>query len=273
MIDLHIHTKRSDGVKNPSEVLEIAREEKLDAFAVCDHDNFEAYFEISGLLNDGDPAFIPGVELSAGSGGEDIHILGYLFDTESELFAGTVKEFRDRRNQRAEKMLNKLKTLGIDVPMEMVREIAGDSAIGRPHVAEALVRVGAVNNFAQAFSSYIGYNDPGYVPKENMTPREAIELIHDADGIAVIAHPGICDVIRYIDEFTAYGLDGIEVYHPAHDKAMKKRLKKLADKYSLIMTGGSDYHGREGHWEKIGSQQVPGELFEQLMVKKNNKKN
>ncbi|MFH2036072.1 MAG: PHP domain-containing protein [Candidatus Zixiibacteriota bacterium] len=268
-IDLHIHTTYSDGLSTPSEILEIVREKKLSAFAICDHDNFGALQEFEKLLKPDDPELISGIELSAGQGGEDIHILGYMYNRQSQYFADTVEQFRNNRNHRGALMLKELEKLGIDIPMEMVREIAGDSAIGRPHIADALVRVGAVKKFSEAFDRLIGYDGPAYVPKKNLTPKEAIELIHKADGLAFLAHPGICDVARYIGEFKEYGLDGIEIYHPAHNRSIKKSLKKLAQKESLMISGGSDFHGREGHHEMIGSQSVPAELLDLIKQKMN----
>jgi predicted metal-dependent phosphoesterase TrpH len=271
LIDLHIHTNFSDGQNSPLEILDIVREKRLAAFAVCDHDNYGAVFEINKKLSDDDPEFLAGVELSAGKSGEDIHILGYGFDIDSKTFAAEIERFRENRNRRGAKMLKELKKLGIDIPMQMVRDIAGDSAIGRPHVAEALVKVGAVGHYNRAFSKYIGLDGPAYVPKENLPPRDAIALIHDAGGLAILAHPGISDVCRFIDEFADYGLDGIEIYHPSHDKAMRKSLKKTALRKELLMTGGSDFHGREGHHGKIGSEPVPYEILSLLKDKMKSK--
>lgn len=272
LIDLHIHTNYSDGQNSPAEILEIVRRKKLAAFAVCDHDNFGAYFEIKKKLTPDDPEMISGVELSAGRSGEDIHILGYFIDTASETLASAIKSFCENRNRRGDKMLKELKKLGVDVPMQLVRNIAGESAIGRPHVAEALVRIGAVSHYNQAFSKYIGLEGPAYVHKENISPRRAIELIHQAEGLAILSHPGISDVYRFIDEFADYGLDGIEIYHPGHDRSLRKSLKKTAQRKGLLMTGGSDFHGRVGHHGTIGSEPVPYE-FLALMKEKLKSKN
>jgi len=270
-IDLHIHTTYSDGLNTPEEVLDIVRKKKISAFAISDHDNFGGFDLIKDKLQPGDPELIAGVELSAGQSGEDIHILGYMFDSKSEKFGKAVEGFRNNRNHRGDLMLKELKKLGVEIPMEMVRELAGDSAIGRPHIADALVKVGAIKRFNDAFHKYIGYNDPAYVPKQNLSPKEAIELIHDAGGLAFLAHPGLGNVIRYITEFKGYGLDGVEIYHPAHNRSTKNSLKKIAAKESLLISGGSDYHGREGHHEMIGSQTVSAELLDLMKQRMNNK--
>jgi predicted metal-dependent phosphoesterase TrpH len=268
-IDLHIHTSHSDGLKSPSDILEIVRQLRLAAFSICDHDSYEGYFETRKLLKKNDPELIPGVELSAGSHGEDIHILGYYFDPDSSILESAVRRFREKRNRRGEIMLQRLKKLGIDVSMKLVCEIADGSAIGRPHVADAMVKVNAVERFEDAFTHYIGLRGPAYVPKENLTPKEAIELIHSANGLAVLAHPGIAAAERHIKEFIGYGIDGIEVYHPRHTYAQRKQYMEIVKERHLLATGGSDYHGREGRHGMIGSQPVPLRLLNEMKERSN----
>lgn len=260
-IDLHIHTNYSDGVNSPEEILEIVRRKELKAFSICDHDNLGGYRHLRKILGNNDPELIPGVELSAGQQNEDIHILGYFVDTDSEILNDALGRFRERRNQRGAEMLNKLKELGIDIPLELVLELAGQSAIGRPNVADALVSVKAVKSFGEAFDRYIGYNGPAYVPKHNMTAREAIELIHESAGLAVLAHPGIANAGRHIDEYVGYGLDGIEAYHPMHNSRLQQNFADLAARKNILATGGSDYHGRGDKYGDIGSQSIPEETL------------
>lgn len=260
-IDLHIHTNHSDGLSTPSEVLNIVKSKGLKGFAVCDHDNIEAYFELKKEMKGDDPELVPGVELSAGRGGEDIHILGYFYNPDSKILKEALKEFRENRNRRGDRMLKELKGLGIDLPVRLVYEFAGNSAIGRPHIADALVKIGAVRNYNEAFARLIGIGCPAYIPKENLTPREAIELIHESGGLAFLAHPGIADAGRYIPEFVQYGLDGIEIFHPRHGSAVRRNFVKIADNDGLLKSGGSDYHGRNGQHEMIGSQNVPFEYL------------
>jgi predicted metal-dependent phosphoesterase TrpH len=263
-IDLHIHTTFSDGISSPKEILDMARWKKLKAIAICDHDNFAGYFAIKELRSDNDPEIIPGVELSAGKDGEDIHILGYLFDPQSTAFVNALQEFRDTRNKRGEMMLKRLKEMGMDVPIDLVKEIAGDSAIGRPTVADAMVQVGVIKSFDEAFANYIGLDGPAYVPKQNLSPQKAIELIHAAGGLAFLAHPAVAQAYNYIDEFIGYGLDGLEIHHPYHNSKMRKYLNNTAEERSLLRCGGSDYHGREKHHGKVGSQPVPGEWLDEM---------
>jgi len=270
-IDLHIHSTYSDGIKTPAEILDIVRDLGLAAFALCDHDNFGAYFEAKQLLRNGDPELIPGVELSAGRSGEDIHILGYLFDPNSETLIDALEHFRKVRNQRGELMLEKLKNLGVDISLDLVKEIAGQSAIGRPHIADAMVRMKVIRGFDEAFERYIGLNGPAYIPKANLTPREAIELIHKANGLAILAHPSIADAAKHIEEFIGYGLDGIEVYHPYHTDNQRKRFSKLVSSRTILGSGGSDYHGRDGRYGMIGSMPVPPEYLTAMKTIHNSK--
>jgi predicted metal-dependent phosphoesterase TrpH len=266
-IDLHIHTTFSDGLAEPQEVLEIVRKRKLLAFSICDHDNILGYFAAKKLMTSSDPELIPGVELSAGRDIEDIHILGYYFDPDSAPLNRALEEFRERRNSRARKMLLKLEEMNISIPYELARKIAGSSGIGRPHIADAMVRVGAIKNYETAFAKYIGNNCPAYVPKENMTPGEAIDLIHKAHGLAFLAHPGIGTAGEHIEEFAEQGLDGVEIYHPNHSARQIDKYAETARRLRLLISGGSDFHNREGRFGMIGAQPVPYELLASMKEK------
>lgn len=255
--DFHIHTYYSDGINSPEEILEMARDKRLAAFSIADHDNIGGYLHLMDVVSKNDPELIPGVELSAGQGNEDIHILGYFYDPSCDELNSALKLFRDKRNQRGVEMLNKLKEQGVNIPLELVKEFAGRSAIGRPNVADAMVKVGAVGSFSAAFDRYIGYSCLAYVSKHNISPKEAIDLIHRARGLAILAHPGIAGAGRHIEEFLAFGLDGIEIYHPMHNSHLQKNYKEFAEKNGLLTTGGSDFHGRQGKYGQIGSVSMP----------------
>ncbi|MBN2226246.1 MAG: PHP domain-containing protein [candidate division Zixibacteria bacterium] len=256
-IDLHLHTIYSDGTDTPEELVELARQKQLAAFAITDHDNVGGYREARECLRDGDPELVSGVELSAGQSGEDIHILGYFIDPNSTALQKSLANLQQKRNLRGDEMFKKLQALGIAIPQGLIREIAGNSAVARPHVADALVRVGAVRNYDEAFRRYIGIGCDAYVAKENLKPKEAIALIHQAGGLAFLAHPAIGNTIKYVDEFVTYGLDGIEVYHSKHNKHTRKGFISIAQSKSLLVSGGTDYHGRGGRYGMIGSQPVP----------------
>ncbi len=263
-IDLHLHTIYSDGTDTPEELVELARQNKLAAFAITDHDTVGGYVKAREYLRDGDPELVSGVELWAGKFGEDIHILGYFVDPDSKSLQESLADLQQKRNQRGTAMFNKLKAIGIAIPEGLIREIAGDSAIARPHVADALVRVGAVRNYDEAFRRFIGVGCGAYVAKENLKPKEAIALIHRAGGLAFLAHPAIGNTIKYVDEFIEYGLDGIEVYHSKHNKHTRKGFLSIAQTKSLLVSGGTDYHGRGGRYGMIGSQPVPFEYLQAM---------
>jgi predicted metal-dependent phosphoesterase TrpH len=263
-VDLHIHTNFSDGLLSPGQLLEAVRQKQLAAFAVTDHDTIKGYEAIRELLADGDPKLVPGVELSVSYNRDDIHVLAYCFDPDHEVFNRALRDFQKNRNQRARRMVEKLNELGVQITFEQVEEGAVGTVIGRPHVAEAMARAKAVPSYESAFAKYIGDGKPAYVPKPNFSPSEAIDLIHKAGGVAILAHPMIENRIRHLEMFVDLGLDGIEVYHSFHNRGDVDRLKHLADRYRLLVSGGSDYHGREGRFGDIGSQKVPMECLDKI---------
>ncbi len=161
-------------------------------------------------------------------------------------------------------MVQRLEELGVKVSFDMVLECAGGAAVGRPHVADALVHCGAVGGFNEAFNRYIGDRGPAFVPKANFPPTEAIALIHRAGGVAVLAHPCVSEAEERIEELADLGLDGLEVYHRDHRLSDVERLRETAKRLRLVTTGGSDFHGRNGIRESVGSEAVPTKLLEKL---------
>ncbi len=268
-IDLHMHTTASDGVTSPAELLAIVRNSGVRAFAVTDHDTFVGSAEIRDLLVDDDPELITAVELSAGDPGEDLHLLVYLFDTPKVKPGGpldsAISEFHRRRDIRGELMVELLQKNGLSISMEEVRKISGDSPIGRPHVADALLKSGAVESYEAAFRDWIGYKRPGFVDKENIKPAEAVSLAHDAGGIIVLAHPAVNRAGDQIKRLVDCGLDGVEIWHPANSQSQRKRFREQAEKYDLVISGGSDYHGRDDHHGEVGQMQVS---YERLLEMK-----
>jgi len=263
-VDLHMHTNLSDGMLSPAGLLERVRGTRLKAFAVTDHDTLDGYLAVRALLQDGDPELIPGVELSVDCHGEDLHLLGYLFDPDHAGLNAELSRFREERNRRGRLMVQKLEQLGLDVPYDEVLRQAGGSAVGRPHVAEAMVRAGVVSGFDEAFKKYIGNDGPAYVPKAKLTPGRAIALVHSAGGVAVLAHPGINAMYRFADELAGMKLDGFEVYHYSHNRQQVRQFKELARRLKLLPSGGSDFHGRHYTEGEIGAEPVPLEFLERL---------
>ena len=263
-IDLHMHTTCSDGKKTPAEVLALVRESGITAFSVTDHDTLEGYRAILPMLQPEDPELIPGIELAATIGSHDAHILAYLFDPDDRVFNDVIYSFRDQRTARARQMVAKLSELGLEVPFEEVEQAAGPGVIGRPHIAVAMAAVGVVRSYDEAFRKYIHNDGPAYVPKARMTPKEVIDLVHSAGGIAVLAHPFLDDMHTHVEELAGLGLDGVEIYHYMHKKAEIKRAAEMARTYNLVVSGGSDFHGRENHSGSIGFARVPADLLEHL---------
>ncbi len=263
-IDLHLHTTHSDGTCNPVELLNLVRESRVSAFAITDHDTLGGYAEARKLLRASDPELVPGVELSVAINDDDVHLLAYLFDPENPALAEALEDFQRKRVERGRQIIAKLHGLGIDIPFEEVEKAAGGSAIGRPHIADTMVSLKKVHSYQDAFDRYISKSSPAYVPKAVLSPEQAISLVHQAGGVAVLAHPFIDDMARHLDMLLHYGLDGIEVYHSSHASHEVDRLKRIAKRHDLAPSGGSDFHGREGRFGMIGSQAVPAECLATL---------
>lgn len=244
-----MHTAASDGQYAPADLVTLARQRGLDVIAITDHDTTEGYQEArQAVFMTGSPLeILPGIELSAEDESGDVHMLGYLFDADAPHFQQQLEHFRQDRFYRAEKIVRRLDALGLPVAWRRVVEIAGGGAIGRPHIARALVEAGYVNSIAEAFERYIHNGGPAYVARRRMSPEEAIALIHGAGGVAVMAHPAL--VPGYLallkERLIPAGLDGVEVVHPKNPEAVRLDLRGLARQHDLVMTGGSDFHRPE----------------------------
>jgi predicted metal-dependent phosphoesterase TrpH len=263
-IDLHIHTTASDSLLTPEEVVEVAKKLGLSAISITDHDTIDGYEAAKNKAEELEIEIVPAVELSVSYKGEDFHLLGYLIDCENPEFLKKINSFQKERRIRGEKMVEKLNELGIDLSMETVTDIAGKGSVGRPHLADALLKEEYVHTYEEAFARYLGYHAPAYVPKEFLTPKEGIDLIHLVRGVAVLAHPGTSRSQQAIYDFLSLGLDGIEAYHSKHDRETTRQYINLANKLGLIYTGGSDCHGRRGEKILIGTIKVPYSCLEML---------
>jgi predicted metal-dependent phosphoesterase TrpH len=256
-IDLHIHSDHSDGLQSPREIIDRGLDLGLKAVAITDHDTLSGYEAAVACLPGKDIELATGVELSASKADDDLHILGYLFRPDDARLLETLEEFRNIRLIRGKKMVDRLWRLDMELDYREVLEVAGDAPVGRPHLAEAMVRRGLVSSYNEAFRKYLYLGGPVYVPKAKITPADAIDLIHNAGGVSVMAHPGLTGQDDLIGELAESGLDGIEIYHPAHSSADRKRYRKLAQKYDLLTCGGSDSHSRKGRYGEIGEEKVP----------------
>jgi len=264
--DLHIHTTASDGTLTPSEVVQQAAARGLKAIAITDHDTIGG---IAGALqaavaNGLD--VIPGVELSAEKGLNEMHILGYYVDHYNDGLRHKLEILRKARRERAWRMMEKLAGLGMRLHWERIVQIAGEgSAFGRPHVAQALQEKGYVSSIDEAFDRYIGRRGPAYVSRYKITPLEAIKMITDAKGLPVLAHPRGQE--HMLPELVEAGLVGLEVYYPGYAIDQSEALVELAKRHTLIPTGGTDFHGRRGLGTmSVGQVWVPMQSVERLHV-------
>ncbi|HEY94094.1 MAG TPA: PHP domain-containing protein [Dehalococcoidia bacterium] len=268
-IDLHLHSSISDGVLSPAELVAKAAELGLTAISLTDHDNVDG---IAPAMEAAEKypclAFIPGLEISTDTSTGEVHVLGYYIDHTNPELVTVLKKLRDSRLGRALKMIEKLSEMGMPIDWEHVKELSGDGSVGRPHIAQALMEKGYIETIKEAFSKYIAFGRPAYVPREKMTPAEAIELITRADGLAVLAHPlGIPNLDTLLKTLVRAGLIGIEVYYKDYPTADRESLAGLADKLGLIATGGSDYHGLDDSTEvMMGEAGVPPYVVDNLIA-------
>ena len=263
-IDLHTHTTASDGLLSPEQLVEKARQAGVQVLAVCDHDSTEGVDPAVAAGKRSGVEVIPAVEINTDVDQGEVHVLGYFLDHRQLWLQEFLRKLRGGRVNRARQMVEKLNALGIKIDFARVRELAR-GAIGRPHVAWAIVEAGAAKSVDEAFTRYIGRNGPAYVERLKVLPEEAVRVILRAGGIPVLAHPGWGFHEPLIPQLVAAGLEGLEVYYPDHTPAMQAHFLSLANQHGLLVTGGTDYHG-EGFATKaaIGSQYVPPEVVEKL---------
>lgn len=247
-IDLHTHSTASDGTDSPTALVRNAAAARLDVVALTDHDTVAGHAEAVEALPPG-LTLVTGAELSCQLAGVSLHMLAYLFDPAEPELARERELVRDDRVPRARAMVERLQTLEVPVTWERVAEIAGGGAVGRPHIATAMVEAGVVETVSDAFTpEWIANDGRAYVGKHELDPFDALRLIKGAGGVAVFAHPlaakrGQCVPESAIAELAAAGLDGVEADHMDHDPATRRRLHGLAADLGLLATGSSDYHG------------------------------
>lgn len=248
-VDLHVHTTASDGTMSPAEVVRYAAEKGLRAIAITDHDTIEGLHEGIGEGKKRGLEVIPGVELSADFPKGTMHVLGYYIDPTSTELLDELMVLQQARAERNLRMIEKLRGLGIEIEISELRETPEHGQIGRPHFAYTMLKKGYVQNIQDAFDRYLGKGGPAYVEKFRFSPEEAIRFINKAGGVAVLAHPFTLNRLQPKDfdavmgELKEQGLDGIEVHYPEHSEGQKKRYRYVAQKYGLLITGGSDFHG------------------------------
>ena len=263
--DLHLHSFRSDGVLAPAQVVAKAALAGLKAMALTDHDTVDGVEEAVRAAPPG-LEVIPGVELSALYRGREIHLLAYFLDPADRRLREFLEPFQNERRLRAERIVARLNAVGVPVTMEEVSAIAGaaGTSLGRPHLAEAIVRHGAARNLDDAFLRYLRRGQSAYVPKPCIPAQEALRVVRSHGGAVVVAHPALNLADSDTEALAGEGLDGIEVWHPKHDEDQRQRLAAIARRAGVVASGGSDYHGPGRARHDLGSAGVSMTVVDQL---------
>lgn len=282
MVDLHVHSTRSDGTFTPARLVEYAIEKRLSAFALTDHDTVDGLEEAIShaaelrLRSSGNPPVpevIPGIELSSEYQGKDIHVVGLYIDWHNAGFQEYLRGFVASRDIRNEKMCALLQEVGMDISYEKLREAFPDSVITRAHYARYMLAHGYIGSMAEAFEHYVGDHCPCYVPREKVTPAQAVALIREADGIPVLAHPILYHMSdarldNLVSELKDAGLMGIEALYSTYHSCDERQICGLAKKYDLLLSGGSDFHGDNKPGLDLGTGYgrliVPDEILENI---------
>ncbi len=267
--DLHIHTCFSDGKLSPAEIIDLAKEKGLNIIGVTDHDNIEgsqAMLEHNGKYG---IEVIPGIELSADFHGKELHLLGYFLNFKNPALVEHLKLIKNLRIRRIEKMIGKLKELGVNInTTALLEKYSSSCSIGRPHLANQILEQGYVKDFQTAFNRYLGDNKPAFVRKDNLNFEIMIELIKVSGGLSLVAHPGSYFREATLVELKKAGISGIEVYHPSHNENHNKKYLKFIKEHNLVAVGGSDFHGyNEYDYNNIGKFYIDEELINLLKEK------
>jgi hypothetical protein len=265
--DLHLHTQFSDGTFTPEELVLHAQKNGLACIALTDHDTVEGCARAAAACAAVKMEFISGAELTAEHDDTEVHILGYFLDTQNPVLLEKIAKFQSVRQNRIREMVAALNKLGIPLKAESVFALANCKSPGRPHVARALVKEKLIGSLDEAFERFLKKGRAAWVPKTKMSALEGVELIHQAGGLAVMAHPGLNRTDDIIPALVEAGLDGIECFHTKHSTVMAERYLEIAEKHHLLVTGGSDCHGFSKNRPLIGTVKLPYGHVERLKAK------
>lgn len=271
-LDLHVHTTASDGALSPRQVVELARRSRLAVLAITDHDTVAGVAEGLRAGRELGLEVVPGVEISVDSPGGSMHMVGLFIDPANPTLAGWLEDMRRARSERYPRIVARLRELGVEITEAEVEAEAGESVIGRPHIARLLVRRGVVRSHQEAFQLYLGTGAAAYVPRRRVGSRDAIELIHRAGGLAVLAHYTSClkngngaDFEKTLRELCDQGLDGLETYYHSFSPEEERRALSLARSFGLLRSGGSDFHGPAPSGYRLGLRpRIPFRVFRAL---------
>jgi len=271
-VDLHLHTTVSDGALRPEELVRAASIAGIQVMAVTDHDSVDGIRDAERAASDLSIQVIPGIEVSAGLDGDDVHVLGYFLDPDDRVLREALSRLQEGRVAQARSMVERLAELGWPLDWDRVMAIAQGGSIGRPHIARALIERGYVGSVDEAFSRFLRRGGPGYVEGQKLLPQEAVSLIKEAGGVPSLAHPIIVgasdyrlDLDRLLPVMVEAGLEGIEAYYKGYTPEVTAFLFGLASRYRLVPTGGSDFHGGGVVADaELGAVEVPWETVERL---------
>jgi predicted metal-dependent phosphoesterase TrpH len=273
-VDLHIHSTASDGSLSPAEIIETAKKAGLHAIAITDHDTIEGSVEALRLQNSSGVEILPGIEISASFGPGTMHILGYLMRLDDDSFRRTLTVVQEARANRNVEIIKRLQDVGVDISYDEVLKVSGGGQVGRPHIAQVLVRKRVVQSIDEAFNKLLKKGRPTYVERYRLLPVEATQTILGAGGVPVLAHPFTLntktegDLDRLIADLKQAGLKGVEAYYPSHGPELTARYERLAHRHGLLVTGGTDFHGEVNPGVHIGvgrgDLRIPYRLVEEL---------
>lgn len=249
--DLHIHTTASDGHSSPMEIVQSAHEHKLEIISITDHDTIRGYRQAKETAEKLDIQLLPGVEITADFKGRECHLLAYCFDPEHHKINNLLAQHYRSRLERAKWIIDQLSKEGLDLSIEEVKAEANGGILARPHIASVLIDKGYVASFKEAFIRYLSDESLGSIYNEYHSHLEVIETVKEAGGATIVAHPGKLYGESELEALVDAGIDGMETIHPSHECQTQKRIEEFADKYNLLMTGGSDFHGGNKEYKKF----------------------
>ncbi|MBN1480594.1 PHP domain-containing protein [candidate division KSB1 bacterium] len=264
-IDLHIHSTYSDGLQTPAQIIEAARERRLVAISITDHDTVDATPSAFQMGQDAGIEVVPGIEVGVAYKECEVHLLGYFIDPNNKSLKHYARLLMRSREERAREIVKVLRKKGIQISYELVQQKAQGAPIGRPHVAQVLVEEGYVFSSFEAFDKYLGERKCCDIPKLNIGLERAVEIIQEAQGLAFVAHPATIECCEdVIEMLVGYGLDGIETIHPRHDAKKRAFFSTLARQYNLLESGGSDCHGGRDGSLMLGTLPVPVRFLNEM---------
>jgi predicted metal-dependent phosphoesterase TrpH len=266
-IDLHLHSTCSDGTLSPAELVKEALRRGLAVISITDHDTLEGIAPALQAASGTGLRVISGIELNTDYKGQEVHILGYGIEAEAAALREALEKMQAGRRRRNQAIVERLRRLGMALEMKQVEEISQGKIVARPHIARAMVKAGYVGSIQEAFDRFLQKGAPAFVERESLTPQQACRALLESNGLPVLAHPMKTDYEPLIQELLPFGLRGIEVYHPDQSPQQRRKLRNLAEKHGLLVTGGSDSHGPDsGRPVEMGSVDIPPKAVERFLA-------